>query len=134
MKGRPTPPPARRRITRLEPPTWPPTPAAYARAAAATVGFRRVRIIRMVMTEGAVLTVVGAGLGGALGLVTGRYLDAILTSLPGLPAAISFFVPDQRSITVASTSVLLPGILAAAYPAWLAARLPVAEALRADAE
>lgn len=98
------------------------------------IGFRRRRIVRMVMTEGAVLTVIGTGLGVVLGLVTARYLDAILTSFPGLPAAISFFVPDRRSIAVASVSVLLSGIVAAAYPAWLAARLPVAEALRADAE
>lgn len=98
------------------------------------IGFRRRRVVRMVMTEGAVLTVAGAGLGVALGLATARYLDAILTSFPGLPAAISFFVPDRNALVLASAGVLLSGLVAAAYPAWLAARLPVAEALRADAE
>jgi putative ABC transport system permease protein len=98
------------------------------------IGFRRARIVRMVMTEGAVLTAVGAALGVGLGLVTARYLDAILTSFPGLPAAISFFVPDRNSVLQSMLAVLASGVLAAAYPAWIAARLPVAEALRADAE
>ena len=98
------------------------------------IGFRRTRVIRMVMTEGAVLTVAGAGLGVGLGLVTARYLDAILTSFPGLPAAISFFVPDRRSLALSTIGLLVAGLFAAAYPAWLAARLPMAEALRADAE
>ena len=45
--------------------------------------------------KGIALTVIGSALGILLGLVTARYLDAILTSFPGLPAAFSFFVPRR---------------------------------------
>ncbi|MGE0441205.1 MAG: ABC transporter permease [Gemmatimonadales bacterium] len=98
------------------------------------VGMRRRRVIRLVVVEGALLTAVGTTLGIGLGLATARYLDAILTSFPGLPAAISFFVPDPTALGRAAVAVLVAGLAAAAYPAWLASRAPIAETLRADAE
>ena len=98
------------------------------------IGFRRARIVHLVVTEGAILTVVGAAAGVGLGLVTARYLDAILTSFPGLPAAISFFVAEPSGVAKAAMAVIASGIGAAAYPAWLAAKAPIAETLRADAE
>ena len=98
------------------------------------IGVGRPRIIRMVMLEGGILTLAGLVGGIALGLVTARQLDAILTSFPGLPAVISFFVPEARAMTRAAAVVVATGILAAGYPAWLAARAPIAETLRAEAE
>jgi putative ABC transport system permease protein len=98
------------------------------------IGFRRARVVRLVVVEGALLTLVGAVAGTALGLVTARYLDAILTSFPGLPAAISFFVAEPVGVTKAAVAVMASGLGAAAYPAWLAAKAPIAETLRADAE
>jgi putative ABC transport system permease protein len=68
-----------------------------------------------------------------LGLITARYLDSILTSFPGLPAAFSFFVPRRESIVTAGMVVLLTGGLAGLYPAWLAARAPIAATLRSEA-
>ena len=98
------------------------------------IGLRRRRIVGLVMTEGAVLTVVGTGLGTGLGFVTARFLDRILTSFPGLPGAISFFVPAPDTTASAAIVILAAGIGAAAYPAYLAARAPIAQTLRADAE
>ncbi|MEZ4455403.1 MAG: ABC transporter permease [Gemmatimonadales bacterium] len=98
------------------------------------VGMRRRRVIRLVVVEGALLTAVGTTLGIGLGLATARYLDAILTSFPGLPAAISFFVPDPTALGRVAVAVLVAGLAASAYPAWLASRAPIAETLRADAE
>jgi ABC-type lipoprotein release transport system permease subunit len=66
-------------------------------------------------------------------MITARYLDRILTSFPGLPAAISFFVPDPRSLTVAAAVLLATGVLSGAYPAVLAARAPIAATLRSEA-
>ncbi|HEX2249785.1 MAG TPA: hypothetical protein VHH32_05515, partial [Gemmatimonadales bacterium] len=83
--------------------------------------------------EGAALTLVGAILGIGLGLATARYLDSILTSFPGLPAAFSFFVPRTNTLTTAAVALVLTGCLAALYPAWLAARAPTAATLRAEA-
>jgi putative ABC transport system permease protein len=97
------------------------------------IGVARSSIVRQVLTEGAVLTGLGACLGIVLGLVTARYLDGILTSFPGLPAAFSFFVPRRESLTTAALVLLVAGSLAGLYPAWLASRAPIAAVLRSEA-
>ena len=97
------------------------------------IGISRSTVIREVLVEGATLTLIGSILGLCLGLVTARFLDAILTSFPGLPAAFSFFVPRRESVTIAAIVLLVTGALAALYPAWLASRAPIAATLRAEA-
>ncbi len=97
------------------------------------IGVSRRSVVGQVVAEGTALTALGAGLGVVLGLVTARYLDAILTSFPGLPAAISFFVPDGRALAIAGSVLLAAGAAAGLYPAWLAARAPIAATLRAEA-
>jgi putative ABC transport system permease protein len=96
------------------------------------IGVARSRIVRDVLAEGVALTAIGGALGAALGTATARYLDAILTSFPGLPAALSFFVAEPRSITVAAAVLGLTGAAAGLYPAWLASRAPIAATLRAE--
>ncbi len=97
------------------------------------VGVARARIIRQVLAEGAALTAFGTVIGIGLGIATARRLDAILTSFPGLPAALSFFVPEPRALALAGAILLLAGSLAGLYPAWVAARAPIAATLRAEA-
>ncbi|HKU63327.1 MAG TPA: ABC transporter permease [Gemmatimonadales bacterium] len=97
------------------------------------MGIGRATVVRQVLAEGVALTVIGSGLGVLLGLATARYLDAILTSFPGLPAAFSFFVPRADTLTQAGVVLLVTGSLAGLYPAWLAARAPIAATLRAEA-
>jgi putative ABC transport system permease protein len=97
------------------------------------IGVARSTIIRQVLVEGAVLTLVGSVFGLVLGLGTARFLDSILTSFPGLPAAFSFFVPRLESLGTAALVVLSAGCLAGLYPAWLAARAPIATTLRSEA-
>jgi putative ABC transport system permease protein len=97
------------------------------------LGVGRGTIVRQVLAEGLALTVVGGGAGILLGLITAEYLDAILTSFPGLPQAFSFFVPRANTLTVAAVVLLLTGSLAGLYPAWLASKAPIAATLRAEA-
>ena len=97
------------------------------------IGLSRGTIVRQVLLEGITLTLIGGALGIGLGLATARYLDGILTSFPGLPAAFSFFVPRRESLTLAGLVLLATGSLAGLYPAWLAARAPIAATLRAEA-
>ncbi|MBK6423109.1 MAG: ABC transporter permease [Gemmatimonadetes bacterium] len=97
------------------------------------IGIARGTIVRGVMLEGALLTLIGGLLGTGLGVLTARFLDRILTSFPGLPAAISFFVPEPRSLAVAALVLVSTGILAGAYPALVAARAPIAATLRTEA-
>lgn len=97
------------------------------------IGVSRAAIVRQVIAEGAVLTIVGGTLGGILGIVTARYLDSILTTFPGLPVAFSFFVPRPDTIATAALILFATGSLAGAYPAWLAARSGIASMLRSEA-
>jgi putative ABC transport system permease protein len=97
------------------------------------IGVGRATVIRDVLVEGTTLTLIGAGLGILLGLATARYLDSILTSFPGLPAAFSFFVPRRENLTTAGLVLVFTGSLAGIYPAWLAIRAPIAATLRAEA-
>ena len=97
------------------------------------IGVSRIHVVRDVVLEGVALTVIGGALGVLLGLATARYLDAILTSFPGLPATISFFVPRTRGLVTAGLVLLVSGTLAGAYPAWLAANAPIAATLRTEA-
>jgi putative ABC transport system permease protein len=97
------------------------------------IGTGRSRIVQQVLAEGVALTAIGGVLGAAVGLATARYLDAILTSFPGLPAALSFFVAEPRAIIIAAGVLGVTGALAGLYPAWLAGRAPIAATLRAEA-
>jgi putative ABC transport system permease protein len=97
------------------------------------IGVSRFRIVQDVVAEGVVLTLIGGVLGTLLGLATARYLDAILTSFPGLPASISFFVPRLPGLLLAGAVLLMTGTVAGSYPAWRAARAPIAATLRAEA-
>ena len=75
-------------------------------------------MVVQVLAEGVALTLAGSALGIALGLMTARYLDAILTSFPGLPAAFSFFVPRADSLALSAFVLLVTGSVAGLYPAW----------------
>ena len=97
------------------------------------IGISRATVIRQVLVEGTALTIIGGALGIVLGIATARYLDSILTSFPGLPAAFSFFVPRPESLATAGLVLFVTGSLAGLYPAWLAARAPIAATLRAEA-
>jgi len=97
------------------------------------IGISRGTVLREVLLQGVSLTVVGSAFGILLGLATARYLDSILTSFPGLPAAFSFFVPRRESLTRATLVLLMTGGLAALYPAWLASRASIAAVLRSEA-
>jgi putative ABC transport system permease protein len=97
------------------------------------IGVSRATVVTQVLAEGTALTVLGAAMGILLGLVTAQYLDTILTSFPGLPAAFSFFVPRADTLGFAAVVLLVTGSLAGLYPAWLASRAPIAATLRAEA-
>jgi len=65
------------------------------------------------------------------GLLASR-LDAILKAMPGLPERLHFFVMEPRSALLYVALLTGTGILAALYPVYLAARLPIAATLRKE--
>ena len=96
------------------------------------LGFPRRRIAANLLCESALL--VGAGgiaalpLGGVLAVV----LDRILRRMPGVPERLHFFVFESRTLVLHVVLLAVTGLLASAYPIWLAARLPIAETLRRE--
>jgi putative ABC transport system permease protein len=97
------------------------------------IGVSRVHVVQQVVLEGIVISVAGAAIGLALGLVTARYLNSILSAFPGLPMAIDFFLFQPRAGWSALGLLVASGIGAGIYPAWRAASLPIAESLRKEA-
>lgn len=97
------------------------------------IGVSRAHVVQQIVLEGTAMSVAGAVLGTGLGLVTARYLDAILSRFPGLPAAIDFFLFQPRAAWTAIGLLTACGVLAGLYPAWRAASLPLASTLREEA-
>jgi ABC-type antimicrobial peptide transport system permease subunit len=90
-------------------------------------------VVQQIVLEGVAISVVGAVAGLGLGLVTARYLNAILSAFPGLPMAIDFFLFQAKAAWSALGLLVACGIVAGVYPAWRAASLPIAESLRREA-
>jgi len=97
------------------------------------IGVSRSHVVEQIVIEGVAISLAGAVLGLALGLVTARYLNTILSAFPGLPMAIDFFLFQPRAAWSALGLLIASGIGAGVYPAWRAAALPIAESLRREA-
>ena len=97
------------------------------------IGVSRWHVIQQILLEGMAITLTGALLGLALGLVTARYLNGILSAFPGLPNAINFFLFQPRAAWTALGLLTGCGIAAGIYPAWRASSRPIALTLREEA-
>ena len=97
------------------------------------IGVSRAHVVQQVVLEGVAISLAGAILGLGLGLITARYLNAILSAFPGLPMAIDFFLFQAKAAWAAMGLLIVAGIGAGIYPAWRAASLPIAESLRKEA-
>jgi putative ABC transport system permease protein len=97
------------------------------------IGVARSRVVLQIVLEGVAIMGVGALAGLGLGLVTARYLNSILASFPGLPAAIDFFLFEPHDAWRALGLLTAAGILAGIYPSWRGASMPIAVTLREEA-
>ena len=97
------------------------------------IGVSRAHIVQQIVLEGVGLSLTGAAVGLALGLVTARYLNSILSAFPGLPDAIDFFLFQPSAAFRALGLLVLSGIAAGVYPSWRAASLPISTTLREEA-
>src|SRR5262249_30367687 len=96
------------------------------------IGVSRLHVVQQITLEGFVLTIAGTAAGLALGVLTARYLDSILSDFPGLPESINFFLFQPMAVVKALGLLALSGISAAIYPSWRAASLPIAATLRKE--
>ena len=97
------------------------------------IGVSKRHVVEQIVAEGAALSLTGAALGLALGVVTARYLNTILSDFPGLPASFDFFVFDASAAWRSLGLLVVAGVAAGVYPSWRAASLPVAATLREEA-
>ena len=101
-------------------------------AALRALGFRRRRVVADLLWESALLVGTGGVLAVPLGGLLALRLDAILRSMPGIPANLHFFVFQPETVVLHGLLLAATGLLAAVYPIYLAARLPIAATLRKE--
>ncbi len=101
-------------------------------AALRALGIARRRIAAMLFWESALLVGAGALAAIPLGAALAVGLDRLLRQMPGLPEGLHFFVFDRRALLVHLLVFAVTAAASAAYPVWLAARLPIAETLRRE--
>ncbi len=103
-------------------------------AALRALGVTRGRMLAQVAWQGLIISVTGTAAGIAVGLVVASYLDGILTSFPGLPVNVSFFILEPADALLAVALLVTTGLLAGLYPAWRAASVNIAAVLRQEIE
>jgi putative ABC transport system permease protein len=101
-------------------------------AALRALGFSRRRVVADLVCESMLLAGAGAAAAVPLGLGLARVLDAILRSMPTIPERVHFFVAEPRAFVLHAALLGAAALAAAAYPMFLAARLPIAATLRRE--
>ncbi|HTM30149.1 MAG TPA: FtsX-like permease family protein [Vicinamibacterales bacterium] len=101
-------------------------------AALRAIGFSRHRMAADVLWESALLVGIGGLAAIPLGMALSIWLDAILRSLPGVPATLHFFVFEPRVLWLYAGLLTGVALGAAIYPMWLVTRLPIAGTLRRE--
>jgi putative ABC transport system permease protein len=99
-------------------------------AALRALGLSRRRVVADVLSESGLIVGTGGLVSLPLGLLLADMLDRILKGMPGIPAALHFFVFEPRALVVHVALLAATAIVAAAYPMRIVSRLPIAATLR----
>jgi putative ABC transport system permease protein len=99
-------------------------------AALRALGFSRRRVAADVLWQSILLVGLGGLLALPLGIALSTWLDSILKAMPGIPAAMHFFVFEPRALLLHAGLLGLTALLSAVYPMLLVASLPIAATLR----
>lgn len=102
-------------------------------AALRALGFSQRRVVLDVLCESALIIGIGGALSLPLGALLAAWLDAILKQMPGVPAALHFFVFRAEALGTHLALLCATAVLAAVYPMRIVARLPIAATLRNEA-
>jgi len=89
------------------------------------IGWRKARVVRMVMVEALLLSLAGAILGTISALILAKFFSSFRQTSGFVEGTIAPSVIVQGFIIA-----IIVGVLGAAYPAWWGASLPPTEALR----
>jgi putative ABC transport system permease protein len=101
-------------------------------AALRALGIGRRRIATMLLWESVLIVGGGGLLALPLGGLVALGLDGILKQMPGIPDALHFFVFEGRAVALHALLLSATALVAALYPMWLTARLPIASTLRRE--
>jgi ABC-type lipoprotein release transport system permease subunit len=101
-------------------------------AALRALGFSRSRMVSDVLWRSALLVGAGGLVALPLGLALSIWLDGLLQTMPGIPANLRFFVFEPRALFVYVALLAVTMAVAAVYPMWTVARLPISSTLRAE--
>jgi putative ABC transport system permease protein len=101
-------------------------------AALRALGFRRRRIAAALLWESALLVGTGGLLSVPVGWALASQLDRILREMPGIPERVHFFVFEPSTALLHLGLLAATALVAAAYPVWIATRLPIAATLRLE--
>jgi putative ABC transport system permease protein len=99
-------------------------------AALRALGFSRMRVVKDVLSESALIVGIGGVLSLPLGLLLASVLDRILKGMPGIPVALHFFVFEPQALAVHVVLLVATALIAAVYPMRIVSRLPIAATLR----
>ncbi|MBI4266292.1 MAG: FtsX-like permease family protein [Acidobacteria bacterium] len=99
-------------------------------AALRALGFTRARASADIFAESALIVGLGGLLSLPLGVLLAEGLDRILKRMPGIPEQLHFFVFEPQALAVHGALLAATAVLAALYPMWIVARLPIAATLR----
>ena len=101
-------------------------------AALRALGFSQKRMVSDVLWRSALLVGAGGLVALPLGLALSIWLDRLLQTMPGIPANLRFFVFEPRALFVYVALLTVTMAVAAVYPMWTVARLPISATLRAE--
>jgi putative ABC transport system permease protein len=101
-------------------------------AALRALGIGRRRIAAMLLWESALIVGAGGLIALPLGGAIAYGLDGILRQMPGVPESLHFFVFTQSALAIHLLLLSFTAVVAASYPIWLAATLPIASTLRRE--
>jgi ABC-type lipoprotein release transport system permease subunit len=101
-------------------------------AALRALGFSRSRMVTDVLWRSALLVGAGGLAALPLGLALSIWLDALLQTMPGIPANLRFFVFEPRVLILYVALLAVTMAVAAIHPMRTVARLPISSTLRAE--
>ena len=101
-------------------------------AALRALGFSRKRMVSDVLWRSALLVGAGGLVALPLGLALSIWLDRLLQTMPGIPANLRFFVLEPRALIIYAALLAVTMAVAAVYPMWTVARLPISATLRSE--
>jgi ABC-type lipoprotein release transport system permease subunit len=101
-------------------------------AALRALGFSQKRMVSDVLWRSALLVGAGGLVALPLGLALSIWLDGLLQTMPGIPTNLRFFVLEPRALIIYVALLTVTMAVAAVYPMWTVARLPISATLRAE--